>query len=161
GSRGEPMSARSRRPSQADIAEVLGISVSTVSRALAEEGGISAAVRAEVQRTAEALGYRSKAVPGWRGAPRRAVALVPAIRTVAGLSGFYEDIVEGMRVEATEQGINLDVRMVRDSQGVLEQVQRHLKASDASSLLLAGIDPPEELVEWARAEGVRLVLVNG
>ena len=46
-----------KRASQADIAEKLGVSVSTVSRALANEIGISDAVRRDVQRVARMLGY--------------------------------------------------------------------------------------------------------
>jgi transcriptional regulator with XRE-family HTH domain len=52
--------ASGKRASQADIAEKLGVSVSTVSRALANEIGISDAVRADVQRMARMLGYKSK-----------------------------------------------------------------------------------------------------
>jgi DNA-binding LacI/PurR family transcriptional regulator len=43
------MTLPSRRPNQTDIAERLGVSVSTVSRALANEAGISEAVRQDVQ----------------------------------------------------------------------------------------------------------------
>ena len=49
-----------KRANQADIAERLGVSVSTVSRALANEIGISDAVRRDVQGMARRQGYRSK-----------------------------------------------------------------------------------------------------
>ena len=66
-----------KRANQADIAERLGVSVSTVSRALANEIGISEAVRRDVQRMARTLGYRSKHIIGMPAGDKRAVALVP------------------------------------------------------------------------------------
>ena len=69
--------ATQKRANQADIAERLGVSVSTVSRALANEIGISDAVRRDVQRMARTLGYKSKHSMVAAGGDKRAVALVP------------------------------------------------------------------------------------
>jgi len=157
------MTIRSRRPNQADIAERLGVSVSTVSRALAEDGGISAGVRAEVHRLAKSLGYRGKSVISVPEAQRRAVALVPLIRASGGIvaSGFYEGVVDGIREAAVTEGINVDFRIISDPQTILEQAQRHLRQAEASSLLVAGIDPADQFIDWACDNGIALVLVNG
>src|SRR5690606_40831562 len=92
--------AKQRRANQTDIAERLGVSVSTVSRALANEIGISDAVRRDVQRMARTLGYKSKHTTLPAGGDKRAVALVPLGGATSGLSGFYFGIVEGMRTQA-------------------------------------------------------------
>jgi len=157
------MTTRPRRPNQADIAEQLGVSVSTVSRALAEDGGISASVRAEVHRLAKSLGYRGKSAQPVPEAQRRAVALVPLIRASGGIvaSGFYEGVVDGIREAAVTEGINVDFRIISDPQTILEQAQRHLRQAEASSLLIAGIDPSDEFIDWAQDNEVALVLVNG
>ena len=65
------MEAKRRgRLNQADIAGRLGVSVSTVSRALANDAGISASVRQDIQTLARTLGYKGKRAldrtGGWR-----------------------------------------------------------------------------------------------
>jgi DNA-binding LacI/PurR family transcriptional regulator len=155
------MARHSQRPNQAYIAEKMGVSISTVSRALANEPGISEAVRIEVQKLARAVGYKTKHAPAAAGPDRRAVALVPLNRATGGLAGFYEDIVEGMRETALEADLNLDVRLVNEAFTTAGQLQRHMAQSEASSLMLVGIDPSEELAEWLAKEGIPLILVNG
>ena len=68
----------SRRPRQTDIARFAGVSVSTVSRVLANEPGISTSVRDQVIRIASELGYnvrpgsrRAAAEPAFGGADSR------------------------------------------------------------------------------------------
>ncbi len=150
-----------RRANQADIAERLGVSVSTVSRALANEAGISEAVRRDVQRMARLLGYKSKHIPVPGAGDKRAVALVPLGSATSGLSGFYFGIVEGMRAQAAEAGLALDVRLVNESSVTLDMIRRQIGLADAGGVLLAGIDAWDELVEWSAEAGVPAVLVNG
>jgi DNA-binding LacI/PurR family transcriptional regulator len=149
-----------RRANQADIAERLGVSVSTVSRALANEIGISPAVRRDVQRMARTLGYKSKHAVELT-ADKRAVALVPLGSATSGLSGFYFGILEGMKTEAAEAGMLLDVRLVNDSAVTLDLIKRQIAQADANGLLLAGIDAWDELAAWCSEAGVPAVLVNG
>ena len=63
----------SRRLRQADIAAQAGVSVSTVSRVLANEPGISEDVRVEILKVANDLGYPLKADAA---AAPRALALI-------------------------------------------------------------------------------------
>lgn len=150
-----------RRANQTDIAEHLGVSVSTVSRALANETGISEAVRRDVQRVARMLGYKSKHAPSVASGERRAVALVPLGSAMSGLSGFYFGIVEGLKAHAARMGMALDVRLVNEETVTLEMVRKLIAQANAGGLLLAGIDPWDELVNWCAEEGVTAVLVNG
>lgn len=152
--------APQRRANQSDIAERLGVSVSTVSRALANEIGISDSVRRDVQRMARALGYKSKHNAGPTGG-KRAVALVPLGSATSGLSGFYFGIVEGMRAQAAEAGMVLDVRLVNESVVTLELIKKQLSLTDAEGVLLAGIDAWDGLVQWSEESGCPVVLVNG
>jgi DNA-binding LacI/PurR family transcriptional regulator len=154
------MTVQPRRLNQADIAARLGVSVSTVSRALANEVGVSETVRRDVQKLARTMGYRSKH-GGGAGLDRSAVALVPLGGATSGMSGFYVGIAEGMRAAAEESGLSLDVRLVNESQVNLELIARRLMQADASGLLLAGIDPWDELVAWCAERSVPVVLVNG
>src|SRR5690606_30316037 len=108
-----------------------GVAVSTVSRALANELGISAAVRRDVQRMARTLGYKSKHSIGTASGDKRAVALVPLGSATSGLSGFYFGIVEGMRQQAAEAGMVLDVRLVNDQTVTLELIRKQMEQADA------------------------------
>lgn len=150
-----------RRANQTDIAERLGVSVSTVSRALANEIGISDAVRREVQRVARSLGYKSKNSAAAVAGDKRAVALVPLGSATSGLSGFYFGIVEGMRVQAAAAGMMLDVRLVNESAVTLELIRKQIAQADAGGVLLAGIDAWDELAAWSAEAETPVVLVNG
>jgi DNA-binding LacI/PurR family transcriptional regulator len=149
-----------RRLSQADIAGRLGISVSTVSRALADGVGTSPAVRRDVQHLATTLGYRSKSLVR-DFADRRVSAFVPLGGATSGLSGFYFGIVEGMRVAAAQTGFALDVRLINESAVSLELIQEHVQRTKAGGLLLAGIDADEDLAAWCASQDLPVVLVNG
>lgn len=151
----------SKRANQADIAEKLGVSVSTVSRALANEVGISDAVRRDVQRVARMLGYKSKHAPVAGALDKRAVALVPLGGAMGSLASFYHGIVEGMRAQAAESGMALDVRLVNEDQVNLDFVVRQVAKGDAGGVVLAGIDPGDDIVAWARENDIGLVLANG
>lgn len=153
--------ASQKRANQADIAEKLGVSVSTVSRALANEIGISDAVRADVQRVARMLGYKSKHNMIGGAGDKRAVALVPLGSATSGLSGFYFGIVEGMRAQAAAMGMALDVRLVNESVVTLDLIRKQVAQADSGGLLLAGIDAWDELAAWSSEVDVPVVLVNG
>lgn len=150
-----------KRTSQADIAEQLGVSVSTVSRALANEIGISEAVRKDVQRVARALGYRSKHVQRAGQMDKRALALVPLNSAIGNLASFYHGIVEGMRAQAAESSVALDVRLVSEEIVTLDFLRRHVAKTGANGVILAGIDPSEDMVRWSEEAGIALVLANG
>jgi hypothetical protein len=89
----------SRRPRQTDIARFAGVSVSTVSRVLANEPGISTNVRDEVIRIASELGYNIRPVPSVQPQDQRPVALIPVDQATGGLGVFYEGILSGLRAE--------------------------------------------------------------
>ena len=100
-----------RRPRQADIAILAGVSVSTVSRVLANEPGISESVRRQILKVAAENGYpvkpASEAVAG-------GLALIASDGVTGTLSVFYEAIVDGLRAGAAEAGMPFEVRLVRE-----------------------------------------------
>lgn len=151
---------RRARLNQADIAGRLGVSVSTVSRALANDGGISAAVRQDIQTLARTLGYKGKRAldrtSGWR-----ATVFVGIGSATGGLSGFYLDIVDGMRSAAADSGLALDIRLVNESTVPFDVIRRHAEQSETNGLLLAGIDATDDFAAWCVSAEIPIVLVNG
>ncbi|ACE89075.1 LacI family transcriptional regulator protein [Rhizobium phaseoli] len=147
-----------RRPRQADIATLAGVSVSTVSRVLANEPGISETVRRQILKVAAEHGYPVKpateAVAG-------GLALIASDGVTGGLSVFYEAIVEGLRVGAAEAGMPFEVRMVREERITPDAARDYMQAAAAEGLFLVGIDPNDMLRDWLQDTMVPTVLVNG
>ncbi|OCJ07926.1 LacI family transcriptional regulator [Rhizobium sp. AC44/96] len=149
---------KSKRPRQADIAATAGVSVSTVSRVLANEPGISESVRQHILRVAAEHGYQTKGssepMPG-------GLALIASDGATGGLSVFYESIVEGLRAGAADAGMSFEVRLVREDRAMPDVIREHMKATNAEGLFLVGIDPNPALRQWIEAEKIPVVLVNG
>lgn len=147
-----------KRFRQADIAARAGVSVSTVSRVLANEPGISEDVRRQILEVAGDLGYPLKAAP--KSAPP-ALALIASNGVTGGLSIFYEGLVEGLRSEAARQGMPFDIRLVREAKATPEVVREHMQSAGAQGLFLVGIDPGAALCAWLEESRTPVVLVNG
>lgn len=147
-----------KRFRQADIAARAGVSVSTVSRVLANEPGISDDVRRQILKVADDLGYPVKA--GVKAAPG-ALALIASQGVTGGLGVFYEGIVEGLRSAAAEQAMPFDIRLVREARATPDSVREHMESVGAQGLFLVGIDPGEALGSWLVESRTPVVLVNG
>ncbi|WP_085027741.1 LacI family DNA-binding transcriptional regulator [Ensifer aridi] len=150
--------ASPKRFRQADIAARAGVSVSTVSRVLANEPGISEDVRRQILKVAEDLGYRVK-VPA-KSAPQT-LALIASNGVTGGLSVFYEGIVEGLRSEAAQQAMPFEIRLVREAKATPEIVREHMESLGAEGLFLVGIDPGDALCGWLEESRTPVILVNG
>ncbi|PLU25540.1 LacI family transcriptional regulator [Sinorhizobium medicae] len=148
----------SRRLRQADIAAHAGVSVSTVSRVLANEPGISEDVRVQIFKVASELGYPLKA---GTAAGSRALALIASNGVTGGLSAFYQGIVDGLRSEAAAQGMSFDIRLINEMKATPQVVGEHLESVGAHGLFLVGIDPSEALGDWLVESRLPVVLVNG
>jgi DNA-binding LacI/PurR family transcriptional regulator len=147
-----------KRFRQADIAARAGVSVSTVSRVLANEPGISEDVRRQILKVANDLGYALKT--GSKAAPQT-LALIASNGVTGGLSVFYEGIVEGLRSEAARQAMPFDIRLVRDAKATPEAVREHMESIGAEGLFLVGIDPGDALCRWLKESRTPVILVNG
>ncbi|ARO21913.1 LacI family transcriptional regulator [Rhizobium sp. S9] len=149
---------KARRLRQADIATLAGVSVSTVSRVLANEPGISETVRRQILKVAAEHGYPVKpaaeAVAG-------GLALIASDGVTGGLSVFYEAIVDGLRTGAAEAGMPFEIRLVREDRITPDAVRDYMQAAGAAGLFLVGIDPIESLRDWLQATTTPTVLVNG
>lgn len=149
---------RPKRPRQADIAASAGVSVSTVSRVLANEPGISGSVREHILKVAAEHGYQSKAqVEPLAGG----LALIASDGVTGGLSVFYESIVEGLRAGAIENGMRFEVRLVREDRATPDLIRDYMKTANAEGLFLVGIDPGDAMRRWIETEDIPVVLVNG
>jgi DNA-binding LacI/PurR family transcriptional regulator len=152
-------SAVNRRPRQTDIAQHAGVSVSTVSRVLANEPGISESVRQEIFRIAAELGYQTRAAP--QAQLQQAIALVPIDQATGGLSVFYEGIFEGLRNAASRAGATLAVRLARTESLSVTELEGLLASAEADGVFLVGIDPLADVCRWLESSALPTVWVNG
>jgi len=140
------------------VARAVGVSVSTVSRALADAPGISSKVRREVKDAATALGYTARPAAAVH---QLAIAYVTLGRATDGSSAFYQGIIAGLQRAAEEVGLALALQLIDDRALDAARLEGDLLRTGASCLLLVGIDPMPSTREWLRREGLPLVLVNG
>jgi len=147
----------SRPANQSDLARAAGVSVSTVSRALSNARGISEELRSQIQGLARELGYRG------RGGGAMETRLVRAYVTVnlmsGGLVAFYSALVDGLRAGAAAAGLNLELKLVRQTLDP-QRIARDAREQDAAITLLVGIDLTTDLAAQFDAERPA-VLVNG
>jgi LacI family transcriptional regulator len=146
-----------RRARLKDIALAVGLSVNTVSRALAGKDAVSESTRAMIQAEAERLGY----VPN---AMARSLAVGSAMALGLVITNpsnpFYTTLISAIESRARMHGYSL-VLMVSE-----ENLENERRA--ATSLLRWGVDGAivvavqSEVEHWSRlrASGMPLVLVN-
>ncbi|QDA60284.1 LacI family DNA-binding transcriptional regulator [Hymenobacter jejuensis] len=117
------------RASITDIAKVLGLSVSTISRALADHRDVSEDTKARVRQVAKDLNYRPNhlAAALRKGRSNTLGVLVPYIT-----GNFFSVVVNGIETAATKAGLN--VMICQSNENVLHE-KRNLE-----TLLNAQVD---------------------
>jgi LacI family transcriptional regulator len=130
-----------------EIAERVGVSTMTVSRALRGEPRVAGKVRRKIKRVARELGYipdpRLKALLGHMRQrktekERETMMLVlpdSGVREVKTL-GFLKEIVQGVRTRATTRGFRLELHSLRDEPDV-QVFERVLQARGVDLLIIA------------------------
>ncbi len=102
----------SNSPGQADIADLAGVSVSTVSRALADSDLVSSEVKARVRQAAAQVGYPLRVQPqASRLSTIYVFAVLRSFRDTR--SSVYHALLAGIRELAATRNIEIEVIMVR------------------------------------------------
>lgn len=146
------------RVNQADIAQAVGVSVSTVSRVLSGAAGISERVRGEVLRAARELGHRGVVELQNTGVElKSAFLLFNEDSHQPQISSMYGLILAGLRAAAEDSGIALHFLLRNNN----EEIPEAVFARNDAGVLFVGIDPTPEAVARLSSSGVPTVLVNG
>ena len=126
-----------RRASITDLAKTLGLSPSTISRALSDHDDVSEATKARVRKLAEELHYQPNQLAAAlrRGHSNTLGVLVPHIT-----GNFFPQVVHGIATEAAKLGYNL---MICQSNEDARQEQKNL-----------------DLLMNAQVEGILVSLAN-
>lgn len=149
------------RPRQSDIAQRAGVSISTVSRVLAGEKGISASIQTKVLGVAAELGYplrpATNQAAGVQLEGKTILALMSAERATGDIGAFYHDIFDVLRSLAQTDGFELDIRLLHQKQIDDSLIQR---VCEVDGLLAIGLDPEEEIIHRITQGVLQPVLVN-
>ena len=139
-----------------DIAKLLGVSPSTVSRALSGKGRISPAMREKIRQVAEELGYRPNALA--RGLATHRTGEVGVVIHERHLPlderSFYGVILEAIEAELAQHGYHVLFSTLGD-----QLFPRCVEERRVDGLIILGTDVSEDLVR-SLAQIVPLVLVD-
>ena len=127
----------------ADIAERLGLSIVSVSKALAGEKGVSEATRRRVRQVAEELGYR--VTPRRRTDTHTIGALLPS-RYLENDTGFYWQLYQELARQAMREGCMVLIERLTDTQAREGRVPALITEQKAEGMILIG-KPPFDYVE--------------
>ena len=125
-----------------DIAQRLGLSVSTIGRALADDPRISVTTKARVKATADSLGYVANAAAQiMRGGSSKLVGLVlPDIR-----NDFYATIAQALSACCDREGYRLALSITDDDRDVeARQVKELVGARVAGIIVVPTANPRRE-----------------
>ncbi len=143
-------SASSRRVTLRDVAEAVGVSVSTASRALAGAPGISGDVRSRIQTAAEHLNY-SSALTGMTQ-----ITVLSDLQLAESTTGeFMLAVQRGMEKRARELGLTLSMKLISPS-----SIARLEPDGGTAGYLLFSMQQ-EELIKSLHDREIPAVIVNG
>jgi LacI family repressor for deo operon, udp, cdd, tsx, nupC, and nupG len=126
-------SAHGRRPKMADIARLAGVSVSTVSRALAGSPLVTEETRRKIKQMVGDTGYVINHVASGLRLQRSRQILV-MLPTIA--NPFFAEIVLGVEEEAQRRGFGVLVGNTSDTPEREEALARHLLTGAVDGLVL-------------------------
>lgn len=144
-----------------ELAEKLGISTATVSRAFSGNGRISAATRERVLAAAEAAGYHpSFCARGLSGAPNRNVLFAYPEFNSEGPDHFLSEIQHGLSGVLRENGLTLQAMPFPDAAGVAAARELLLDGRAGALAVVAGATGSRELFELAQGRELPAVVIG-
>lgn len=148
----------SNNPGQADIADMAGVSVSTVSRALADSDLVSSEVKAKVLQAAAQIGYPLRVQP--QASKLSTIYVFAVLRSFRDTrSSVYHALLIGIRHLAASKSIDVDVVMVRQGDDLPDGFVDQCKPGSACIFL--GTSPAPGVFGTLRAANIPTVLCNG
>jgi LacI family transcriptional regulator len=141
-----------------DIADQLGVSITTVSRALNGRGRISDATREEVRKKAAELGYDLNSQPQGETSRKRICIVINSRLHPLPADAFYGTVMVGVENECQKHGSNVFFQTV--SQGDDASLWDLHGREQLDGMILVGADIYPSIVEEAKRRGIPVVLVD-
>jgi len=149
-----------RRPTIKTLAEMTGLSIATISKALRDSPVVTAETKALVRKAAAQVGYMANQ----RGMSLRTgltyqIAVLMPVSEGAGLEGSewqgvdYAQILSGISQGLAGSAYRLSVHIVRDDRDGLETVRRIVEQGLADGLIFSGILARDARIDYLVARG--------
>lgn len=141
-----------KRVTMRDLADVLGRSVATISRALNNEPGLTRENRAAVLHAARELGYDFATLR--TGRVRRILFLLHT-QNSTDISGFYSAVMHGAEAACRARQLSLSFMAINPADNITEQ----LRGTGFDAIICAGFFE-SELLAALRSTGKPMVLID-
>ncbi|MSU88014.1 substrate-binding domain-containing protein [Rhodobacteraceae bacterium 2CG4] len=146
------------RPGQSDIASALGVSVSTVSRALADSPAINDDIKHQVQQVARQIGYPVRQAPRVEAFER--ISLITSIGALNdSRSSIYASMINGIRAAAAPVCARIESSITRSR--TLHDQPLDGSFGPRSGVIFLGLVPSPEVAADIAARGIPAVVSNG
>lgn len=153
---------KKRATNMEEIAQALGVSIATVSRALNDQPGVSAETRQRVLDLSDQLNYAPHgAARGLATTQTHMIAILTVDRALPLASDhFYQRIMLGAQEELAERGYFLLVNAVKPENLADLSGLRLIKERRVDGVLLAGPEIPSRQILALRSQGIPIVLID-
>ncbi len=148
---------REREATIYDIAELTGVSPSTVSRALRGNGQLSAATVKRVRDAAESMGYRPNAVARSLS-DRTSDSIALMLPDIA--NPFFPELVKEVQLRAHHHGLTVLLCNTSGDAGIEVEYLEMLSGRRIDGVLAMGLAAPEEVLRKYLGYGMRLVTLD-
>jgi LacI family transcriptional regulator len=146
---------REKRPTQADVAQHAQVSTASVSRVLRNTGPVSQDLRERVEASIAELGYtpRQSATDSFS---QGSIALLISDL----LNPFFLEIAQGVQDEVGQHQIIATIYNLTEQPRQQAQLLQQLHKTGAAGVILAGLAPFPELLDWQGRYNIPVVLFN-
>jgi LacI family transcriptional regulator len=150
-----------RKPNIRDVAAHVGMSVSTVSRALNGYGDVNAETRKKVEKAAEKLGYRASfAAATLRSNQTQTVTFMVSRPWTKFVDPFFLGLLDGIEMVLQAQGYDLQVVMAREFESEIEIIRRTVERNRSDALLFGRTRPEDERIDYLQERGFPFVTIG-
>ncbi len=155
------MAEHVRRPGIRGVAAHVGLSVSTVSRALNGYPDVSRETRRKVESAAEELGYRASfAASSLRSQNTQTVTFMVSKPWTKFVDPFFLGLLDGVELALQAQGYALQVVMAREFEQEFEIIRSAVERNRCDGLLFGRTRPSDERIEWLQERAFPFVTVG-
>ena len=155
------MRPNARRPGIKGVAAHVGMSVSTVSRALNGYPDVSRETRRKVENAAEELGYRASfAASSLRSQNTQTVTFMVSKPWTKFVDPFFLGLLDGVELALQAKGYALQVVMAREYEKEFEIIRGAVEQNRCDGLLFGRTRPIDERIEWLQKRAFPFVTVG-